>query len=395
MFDPAELDELRRRIEAQVQADRHLLAEIVADVRFLKGRAQPIYPRTTTAVALVASDGGNNQLVFDPFYAQLVRVTDSYGKPLCLDVVSPTTDTDRLSRSQFDAGGNPRTALGRMMQDLGVERLAALSPFIPDGPRMRRDPGAVSPRWVLHYRDLCEWAVLYERICYTRFGTDTLVIRDGLLRNTLFSGQLFTRWREKVEAAIERIYREDRRRVYLVGIAKRSKMLDRYALAIATEELFPPGQARTVRVPPEIQAKTYRGIAPEAEGVDSGVDRPISARADRSSGTWRFHPGELYLARFGKHTGDPIWPVELLASQSDRAAEIFAHLLADAREGFPVPYYPRCLQRAHEHAQVVDFDLQILQDQIFASVRDLMPKERQTVMDAIRLEVDAAALRYS
>jgi hypothetical protein len=382
MFDPAELLALRERVRAQVQADRHLLSEIVADVRALKGRVQRIYPRTTTAVALVASDGGNNRLLFDPFYAQLVRVTDSYGKPLCLDVVSPMTDTDALSRRQFDGAGRPRTALGRMMQDLGVATLNALSPFIPAGHRLRTDPRSVPPEWVLTYRDLCEWAVLYERICYTRFGTDTLVIRDGLLRNTLFQGQLFTRWRERVEAAMERLWREDHRRVSLVGVAKRSKMLDRYALAIATEELFPPGQARYVRVPPEIQSKTYRSLAPEDE-------------AGRAEGTWRFVPGELYFARFGPHAGDPIWPVELLASQSDRAPEIYAHLLADARDGFPVPHYPRCLQRAHEHAQVVDFDLRILQDEIFASVRDLLPTEQQSAMDALQLGVDAAAQRYA
>jgi hypothetical protein len=384
MFDPAELAELRERIREQVDADRHLLDELVGDIRALKGSVQRIYPRTTTAIAFVASDGGNNRLVFDPFYAQLVRVTDSYGKPWFVDVVSPTTDTDHLSRRQFRDDGTPHTPLGRMMRDLGVETLSGLCPFIPAGARASAGSRAAGPTWVLTYRDLCEWAVLYDRICYAHFGTHTLLVRDGLLRNTLFRGTLFSRWRQKVEEAMERIRREDRLRVTLVGMAKRSKMLDRYALAIATEELFPPGQARYVRIPPEIAAKTYRGIAGSQDGEAE----------EEASSVSRFAAGDLYFVRFGPHSGDPIWPVELFSSQADRAAEIFGLLLADAQGGFPVPFYPLCLQRAHEHAQVVDFDLRILQDAIFAAVRHLLPQEKQGALDALQLKTDAAGLRY-
>lgn len=382
MFDPAELGELRERVRAQVEADRHLLEELIADVRALKGSVQRIYARSTTAVAFVASDGGNNQLVFDPFYAQLVRVTDSYGKPWFVDVVSPTTDTVTLSRRQFNADGSPGTPLGRMMRDLGVGTLSELCPFIPASPQASsRSSG---PRWVQQYRDLCEWAVLYDRVCYTQFGTSTLLIRDGFFRNTLFVGNLFSRWQENVERAIQRIERDDHLRVTLVGMAKKSKMLDRYALAIATEEMFPPGEARYVRVPPEIAAKTYRGLAETEEPASTTASPRVS----------RFGAGDLYFVRFGPHSGDPLWPVELLASQRTRAAEIFGLLLADARDGFPVPFYPLCLQRAHEHAQVVDFDLRLLQDAIFSAVRGLLPGDRQDALDALRLRSDAAALRY-
>jgi hypothetical protein len=138
MFDPDKLPELRARIRAQTEADARLLDEIRADVSGLAGTMRTIQPRDTTSVSLVASDGGNNKVEFNPFYLQLVRVVDSYGDELFLDVVSPATDTVELS-AQHLADGEPRTALGRLMVDLGVRTLAELSPMLPPRPR--------SPSW--------------------------------------------------------------------------------------------------------------------------------------------------------------------------------------------------------------------------------------------------------
>src|SRR5262249_20936387 len=235
MFDHETLPALQKAIRERTEADRRLLDELRNEVRPLISTVRNIKPRGTTSVSLVASDGGNNKLVFDPFTVQLVRVVDSYGKELFFDVISPTTDTDILSASHFEKDGTPKTALGRMMKDLGVKTLTELSHMIPEGKKTREEPHKVSPSWVLVYRDLCEWSVLYDRICYHTFASDTLIVRDGLLRSKLFRGELFIEWRHRVEEAIARIYKQDRRRVYLVGLAKHSKVLSRYQLAMAIE----------------------------------------------------------------------------------------------------------------------------------------------------------------
>jgi hypothetical protein len=182
---------------------------------------------------------------------------DSYGKQLCLDAVSPSTDTEELSKNQFNSDGSARTALGKMMIGLGVEPLTLneLSPMIPDGRTLHE-----KPEWVLVYRDLCEWAVLYERICHDSFATDTLIVRDGLLRSMVFRGKFFMTWRKKVGEAIARIYNQDHRQVFLVGVAKHSKVITRYQLAMAIEGIFPSGDAHMFAFQENLRLKLIFGI---------------------------------------------------------------------------------------------------------------------------------------
>ena len=384
MFDLDELPLLRKTIQDAAFRDGHLLSELREEVKkALSSNVKVIKPRVTTSVSLVASDGGNNKLEFDPFHFQLIRVVDSFGKQLCLDVVTPTTDTDDLSRNQFEKDGSPRTALGRLMSDLKLLTLNELSPMIPDGETVRKKPEEVSPSWVLVYRDLCEWAILYEQICYRSFATDTLIVRDGLLRSKLFRGELFMRFCGLIRESIKKIYQDTRRKVFLVGLAKRSKVLARYNLAMSLEKIFPAGDPRYVAVPRELEVKAYvwpeyaRGMEEQGEG-----EAP------------KFVAGNMYFVRFGKRGGDPIWTVDILSGQSDKAPEVFGYLLADATEGFPVPFYPRCLQKAHEYAEIADFDLEILQDEVFGAVRGLLNKEETSVLEGLTLQGDVSARRY-
>src|SRR5256885_2045052 len=146
MLDPSELPEIRRRVRERAETDRRILEALRGEVRPLRTSVRQIMPRSATAMSLVASDGGNNQIQFDPFMMEVVRVVDSYGEQLCLDVVSPTTDTDELSDNQFDAAGQPVTKLGHMMSALGTRKLCDLSPMI-SRPRPGQDPTAVNPSW--------------------------------------------------------------------------------------------------------------------------------------------------------------------------------------------------------------------------------------------------------
>jgi hypothetical protein len=108
----------------------------------------------------------------------------------------------------------------------------------------------------------------------------------------------------------------------------------------------------------------------------------------------RFVAGKMFLVKFGRGRHDPIWPVDIFKPQAKEAQAILGFLLADAIEGFPVPHYPRCQQRAHEHAALVDFDFEVMQDQVFAGLRSVLG-DRSSVLDAFRLQdTDPSRHRY-
>lgn len=372
MFDPEQLPELKRMVREATQGDSNLLTEVLREVTALRP-VVAIQPRNTNSISLVASDGGNNRLTYNPFSLQVIRVVDTYGQQLFLDVISPSTDTVELGQRHLDT----MTPLGKMMDDLGVSRLADLSPMIPEKNKSRS--------WPLVYRDLCEWAVLYDLICKQTWGSDTLVIRDGLLRTKIFAGELFIDLYTKLKDAIERTRRERRRDIFVVGIAKHSRVLERYRLAMAVADVFPAGHPRYAAVPMSMQSKVYTW----EEYLTSPEDDPSDAEKPK------YNMGAMFLVRFGRMSADPVWTVDLLEFQTPRAQQILGSVMSDAEQGFPVPCYPHCLQEADRHAQVVDLDLAILQRELEEAVREQVPLDRRPVFDAQVLSVaDPAAVRY-
>ena len=337
-----------------VTYDRRVLDELRAEIRPLRAATRAIQPRATTSISLVATDGGNNQLQFDPFLIQLIRVVDSSDNEYVLEAVSPTTPVDILSARQFAPDGTPTTALGEMMAFLGVQDLAALSHIIR--PHSAGTPR--SPSWVGVYRELVEWATLF-RLLSKDFGTDTLIVFDGFLRSHVFGGDLFAQLMDGIAERLDQQFQRTRRRVYLTGLAKRSKVLDRYRLAMVLERVLVTEYPAFVMVPLDVEARAYVS----SEYARGNEHAGLSSRGERSIG------GKMFLVKFGSRPHDPIWPIDVFGPQEGEASTILGSMLADAIDGFPVPLYPRCLQKAHEHATIVDFDIDILQDVVVDAIR--------------------------
>jgi hypothetical protein len=378
MFDPDKLPVIQERIREETDRSAPAFEELRAEVDALRlAGVTTIQPTNTNMISLVASDAGNNRLEFNPLMLQVVRVVDSYGAEQFFDVISSWTDAGDLSRRQFGPSGEPATPLGLLMQDLGASTLSELSPMIPERPR--------TPGWTLVYRDLCEWAVIYD-LCHKEFASDTVILHDGLLRTKIFAGDLFVQMYKLIKKAIDRTRIERRRDLFVVGIAKHSEVLERYALAMAISEVFPDGASQYAPIPMEMQKRVYKWAEYLRLPSDnaSDVEQP------------KFNMGEMYFVRFGPRSGDPVWTVDLLHGQTDRAQKIFGSLLNDAQLGFPIAYYPHSLQQADAHAQIVDLDLAILQDTMVEAVRAHVLPARRPLFDAHRLVIsDPAARRYS
>jgi len=379
MLEAENLKMITERVATCLETDRHLLDELREEVRTLAPNVRKIQPRSTTAISFVATDGGNNSLAFDPFLVQVIRVVDSSRNEYCLDAITPNTNIEALSSAQMRSEGE-LTALGELMRDLGQRSLSSLSHMMPK-------PGSddpPSPSWVQVYRELVEWAILYRIVKHKDFANDTIIVFDGLLRSKVFSKTYFIDTIRLIEEVISEKRARTRRSIYIVGLAKHSKVISRYRLALFAEGIMLKDYPVAARVPRELERKSY---------VWGEYSRGTREEESQGGERNKFVGGSLHLVKFGPKKYDPIWPVDVLESQEGEAEKILGYLLADALEGFPVPFYPRCLQKAHEYASLVDFDFDVIQDAILRGIRGLVDDPQ--MLDIFRLQdSDPASARY-
>ena len=371
MIEPSILQQLGDAISSGIDIEKGRLDDLLNDMRKLKSSIRKIQPRSATAISLVGSDGGNNKIEFDPFLFQIVRVVDSSENEYCMEVVTPSMEFQTLEQRHIRHGMG-KTSLGKLAVSLGLERVEELSPVF------KADIEQRSTSWVQVYRHIMEWAVLFELITTKDFATDTVIVHDGFLRSKMFSNGLFGTLERLVNKAIKTQYEKSRRNVYLVGIAKHSKFLQKYRLAMAVEGVLRNAFPAYLKVPKHLEEQVYKWT----EYATGGAERES------------FVMGKMHLVKFGPSPYSPVWAIDILNSQIDQAQTILGYLLEDAKDGFPIPNYPQCLQKAHERAALVDFDLDILQDQVSSSVRKHLGS-RGAIVDELALQVsDPSSLRY-
>lgn len=380
MMEPQSYAQLKQEIAERIVTDRVLLDQLRSEIRPLRNEVRRIQPRTATSISLVAADGGNNSLQFDPFLIHIVRVVDSKNKEYCLEAITPTTSVDSLSSKQFKADGKPGTKLGEMMEYLGVRDLTKLSHMI----HSNKDGRPTSLSWVQVYRELVEWAALFSIVRNADFLADTLIICDGLLRSKVFARDLFKKYLQGIHESIELQKQRNRRKIYIAGVAKHSKVLSRYRLAMALESILTTNYPAYLAIPGEIEEKAY--IWTEyARGND---------REKEDGEVNKFVGGKMFFVKFGSSPRDPIWPIDIYLEQKDEAPQILGYMLGDALNGFPVPLYPQSLQQAHANAALVDLDFDILQNHIFDGIRQILAEEA-SVLDVFRLQdADPSQRRY-
>jgi hypothetical protein len=367
------IESLQQQLEGLLIEEGQTLQTLREHAAVLRHSLERIHSRPATSVSLVATDGGNNAVKFDPLLVDLVRIVDSSSNEYHLEAVTPNLSTAEIDARQFDGQGRARTALGRMMRYLNKNSVADLCPVFDVKETEQR-----SASWVQEYRGLHEWAVLFHLVREKDFGTDTIIVRDGPFREKMFKPGLFSRFREGLKEGIEHQRRSNRRQIFLVGIMKTSKIFQKYRLALALENTFHTRYPCFGRVPLEMLRSAYKW----KEWIEN-----LGTKED-------FVGGELFATKFGSGLYDPVWMVDIFESQAAEAARIMGYLLNDAIGGFPIPCYPASLQRAHDAAALVEFDMDILQHLVQKTLRASLG-DRGHVLDKLALqEIDPAGARY-
>lgn len=415
MLEENERLDIAQKIARRVSLDRTLLDNLVNDVRKwgIKRNVKQIRPYSSTALAIVSTDAGNMRLRFDPFEHQIIRVVDSDGQTLGLRPVTVTSNPDNIfiEDTTPDASGK-LNAMGVLIRDFSIATGDKIKSFAQICPSIRINDTLhpeQSTGWVISYRDLWEWAVVYERIMYATFSQSTLIVRDGLLRTKLFGDKYFRVLGDLIAAKIAELRLKQKKDIYLVGLAKHSQVIDLYRLVWAMENIFPAGQPYYVRIPREMESRAYkfpefaRGrerLLRDKDGLAATFD-PLTKQwtslgikpdAEGKGEDSKFVFGTMFLVRLAEEAAMPTWAVDIFDDQAYEADKIIGHLLMDATNGFPVPAYPQSIQRAHESAKLTDFDAVSLNQIIMDGIRHMVGND--VIIDRLELAGDLASRRY-
>jgi hypothetical protein len=377
------LDALREKVLAAYQADHPRFRQFRDFARRLSDSVRPLRTYSANAVSFVSADGGDNRLTFNPVLVELVRVVDSRGNQCALDAVASTATLTELEERARAGTGKTVSPLERMCSDLRLT-LRDLSYLIRSLDDPNKSTGALRV-----YRDIVEWAVLYDLATnpILQWGGDTILVRDGLLRTKAFRASVFPMIDQKLREGVRR-HAERNVKISIVGVAKQSAVLSRLAVALELEATFHRPYPCYVPVPADIEAACYNFDRTWLLTYDT-------AEADEDGNRRYQSLGRLFLVKFGDGPLDPVWPVDIGEWDVSNTDQILGQLSFDAQQGFPIPDYPMCIQQAHEYAQLKGLEIAILQDLLVDGMtRGLSPDESERLLRMKYLGQNLAALRY-
>ena len=220
-------DEIKRRVFEAYKREDPIIQELREFAKTLSNDVKPIRPYSVNAVSFVSADGGDNRLSFNPAVIELVRVVDSRGNQCALDAIAGNSKSEDFNERTNTGSHLMVMPLQRLCKDLNMSvlDLSYLLKSIDEG----KSTGAVRT-----YRDIVEWAVLYDLLKYREWGSDTIIVREGLLRTKSFKREVFPKIDQKIREACEE-HKKKNVNVSIVGVAKQSAVLSRLAIALELE----------------------------------------------------------------------------------------------------------------------------------------------------------------
>jgi hypothetical protein len=374
-------EEIKKRVFDAYKNEEPVIHEFREFAKRLKNDVKPIRPYSVNAVSFVSSDGGDNRLYFNPATVELVRVVDSLGNQCALDAIASNSTASELNTRVDTKSPLLVQPLLKLCQDLNTD-VIGLSYLLKGLGEPGKSTGAVRI-----YRDIVEWAVLYDLMKYREWGSDTIIVREGMLRTKSFKREIFP----ELDRLIRKAYEDHKKKnitVSLVGVAKQSAVLSRLAVALELEETFHKPYPCYVQVPKDIEEKCYNFDR-------TWLDTLETSQPDEEGHYLYQSMGKLFLVKFGNRPFDPVWPVDIAEWQISEADKIIGQLTKDAQPGFPIPDFPMCVQKAHDFAKVNGLEVDILQDILFDGItQNLTPTEKEKVLRIKLLGQNLTNIRY-
>lgn len=345
------LDDLREKIRAAYNVDDPILQKFRGYAREIGSKIKPLRSYSVNAVSFVSSDGGDNRLIFNPAIVELVRVVDSRGNQCVLDAVPGSISLNDLENRINPENANLVPQLHRLCQDIGTN-IKGLSYLLGGLGQPGKSTGAMRC-----YRDIIEWAVLYDLATNPsiQWGGDTILVRDGLLRTKSFTREVFPAIDQRIRQAVEEHHTKRNVTLSIVGVAKQSAVLGRLAVSLELEGTFHKPYPCYVQVPEEVEKDCYNYDL-------TWFNTYESSETDENGRKLYQSMGKMFLAKFGDRPFDPVWPVDIAEWQVKNVDKILGQLCVDAQYGFPIPNYPMCIQQAHNFAKLGGLEVEILQD---------------------------------
>ncbi|PJJ76186.1 hypothetical protein BXY57_1792 [Thermoflavifilum aggregans] len=374
-------EEIKKRVFDAYKNEEPVLYEFREFAKRLKNDIKRIKPYSVNAVSFVSSDGGDNRLYFNPATVELVRVVDSLGNQCALDAIASNSKASELNTRVDTTSPLLVQPLLKLCQDLNTD-VVGLSYLLKGLGEPGKSTGAVRI-----YRDIVEWAVLYDLMKYREWGSDTIIVREGMLRTKSFKRDIFP----EIDRLIRKAYEDHKKKnitVSLVGVAKQSAVLSRLAVALELEETFHKKYPCYVQVPKDIEEKCYNFDRTWLNTLETSQPYEEGRHLYQSM-------GKLFLVKFGDRPFDPVWPVDIAEWQVSEADKIIGQLTKDAQPGFPIPDFPMCVQKAHDLAKVNGLEVDILQDILFDGItQNLTPTEKEKVLRIKLLGQNLTNIRY-
>ena len=376
-------EELKKRVFYAYKNEEPIMQKFRDYARQLKNNVKPIREYSVNAVSFVSSDGGDNRLFFNPAAIELVRVVDSLGNQCALDAIASNSQADELNIRIQSINNNSFLVepLKRLCNDLNTD-VVGLSYLLGGLGQQGKSTGAIRV-----YRDIVEWAVLYDLMKYRDWGSDTIIVREGMLRTKSFKRNIFP----ELDRLIREAYQYHKQRkitVSMVGVAKQSAVLSRLSVALDLEETLHESYPCYVEVPQEIEAECYNFDR-------TWLDTLETSEPDEEGKYLYQSMGKLFLVKFGDRPFDPVWPVDIAKWQEFEAEKILGQLIHDAQYGFPIPDFPMCVQKAHDFAKVNGLEMDILQDILLEGIsQDLTSKEKEKILRIKYLGKNLTNVRY-